>query len=396
MVEVSTDDLVLKGILDGKYAFSGPEIVQFDVTNMCNNNCLCCWNNSPLLGEPTSEKAIEKNNQLPFDLIEKTIGELAKMGTKNLFFAGGGEPFIHPHIIEILECAKDNDMRVCINTNFTLLDEKKIKKIVELKIDHIHVSLLAGNSKNYVLVHPNKTEKTFFRIKTLLEYLARLKEEKRQSIKPHLNMYYVIFNVNYCDIKEMVDLALQVKANSLEFTPADVIPGKTDILLLNSMQRLKVFNDVKKQYERLKNIRKLTPEVSIFIEQYDSFINRISGQEAEHGEYETSIINVRPCYTGWVFARILADGNVNPCLKAHKIPIGNIYRQPFRDIWNSQEQQLFRNKSFRLDRNDTYFRKIGNNPDSQFGCLNSCDNVQINIDMHNRYQAILRKYGRIK
>ena len=121
MSDFQMEDLLLKGILDGSYAFTGPEIVQFDITNRCNNNCICCWNNSPLLGELTEEKRKEKECELPFDLVKKTIGELREMGTKTLFFAGGGEPFIHPQIMEILECAKDNGMRVCINTNFTFL-----------------------------------------------------------------------------------------------------------------------------------------------------------------------------------------------------------------------------------------------------------------------------------
>ena len=390
------NDLVLKGILDGSRAFKGPQIVQFDITNRCNNNCLCCWNNSPLLGELSEEKKKEKEYELPFDLIRRTINELKEMGTKTLFFAGGGEPFIHPNVMEILACAKENGMRVVINTNFTLLDEDRIKKTVELKIDHIHVSLLAGSNKSYVLVHPNKTEDTFFRIKELLKYLAKLKEEKNQPIHPHINMYYVIFNTNYLDIKIMVDLAMEVKANSLEFTPMDAIPGKTDVLLLNSKQRRRVLREVVIQNQRIEEFNKQHGGLVTFIEQYDSFIKRLSSERADKGEYETGIVPNQPCYVGWAFARILANGNVNPCLKAHRISIGNLYKQSFIDIWNSQEQQLFRKKSFKLDGNDSYFKMIGNNPNSQFGCLNSCDNIQINIDIHNKYGDILKKYGRIR
>jgi MoaA/NifB/PqqE/SkfB family radical SAM enzyme len=389
-------DLLLKGIIHGRRAWIGPEIVQFDVTNRCNNNCLCCWNNSPLLGEPSEERKKENSRELPAAVVKKTIRELKKMGTKTLFFAGGGEPFIHPEFMKILECAKECGMRVCINTNFTLLDEDKIKKIVELKVDHIHVSLLAGSEKSYCLVHPNKTEETFFMIKDLLMYLARLKEEKNQLIQPHVNMYYVIGNINYLDIKIMVDVAMVVRANSLEFTPMDVIPGKTDRLLLNDSQRTEVLRAVKIQNERIEQFNREHGGKVTFIEQYDAFVKRLSAVKATQGEYETDIVPERPCYAGWAFLRILADGNVTPCLKAHKISIGNIYKQSIRDIWNSRQQRLFREKSFRLDKNDPYLGIIGNNPDSKCGCLNSCDNIQINVEMHNKYGEILRKYGRIK
>ena len=392
------DNLVLKGILNGSRAFIGPQIVQFDITNRCNNNCLCCWNNSPLLGEPTDAKKREKEYELPFDLIKKTIGELKEIGTKALFFAGGGEPFIHPQIMEILRYAKENNMKIFINTNFTLINKDIAKEIVYLKIDHIHVSLLAGTAKMYALLHPNKTERTFYKIKEVLQYIAHLKKEKNQHLYtplPHINLYYVIFNKNYEDINRMVDLAIEMKADTVEFTPVDVIPGKTDILLLNKEQIERVISNVNVQSERLKKYNENEP-VKSNIEQYDSFLKRINSPLALIGEYESETITKQPCYVGWAFARIDANGDVNPCLKAHKISVGNIYEKPFKEIWNSPEEQLFREKAFNLDFDDPYFKKIGNDPDCSSGCLKSCDNIQINIDMHKKFGEVLRKYGRIR
>lgn len=392
------DDPVLKGILDGSQAFIGPQIVQFDITNRCNNNCLCCWNNSPLLGEPTEEKRLESEYELPFDLIKRTIDELKDMGTKTLFFAGGGEPFIHHQIMQILRYVKENNMRIFINTNFTLIDKQRAEEIVNLKIDLIHVSLLAGTAKTYALVHSNKTEVTFYKIKELLQYIAQLKKEKSQHLYnplPHINLYYVIFNTNYQDIDKMVDLALEVKADSIEFTPVDVIPHKTDILLLNKEQIAKVSKDVNTQLKRLEKYNEHEP-VKTYITQCENFLKRIASPIALEGKYESEVITKQPCYVGWLFARINANGEVNPCLKAHRISIGNIYKQSFKEIWHSHEEQLFRKKSFDLDFNDPYFKRIGNDPNYSFGCLKSCDNIQINIDMNKKYMEILKRYGRIR
>jgi MoaA/NifB/PqqE/SkfB family radical SAM enzyme len=392
----ANDDLVLKGILNGANAFAGPGIVQFDITNRCNNNCVCCWNNSPYLGEQSEEKNKEKQYELPFDLIKRALDELKEIGTKTIFLAGGGEPFMHNNVMDILECIKSNGMRVCINTNFTLLDEEKIRKLIQLKVDHIHVSMLAGNSKSYCLMHPNKTEETFFRIKSLLKYLVRLKEETGQPIQPHINMYYVMCNANYLDVKEMVDLALEVKANSLEFTPVDTIPEKTDVLLLSGVQKEQLFKEVVYQNGMLKKYNEQHEGLVTFIEQYDSFIKRISVDSAKKGHYEIKTVPSQPCYAGWGFLRILASGEVNPCLKAHRISVGNLYKNSIKEIWNSKEEQLFRKHSFKLDKNDPYFKMIGNNPDCSFGCLASCDNIQINFEMHEKYADILKQYGRIK
>ncbi len=391
-------DLILKGILDGSKAFTGPEIVQFDITNRCNNNCLCCWNNSPLLGAPDEVKKREKEYELPFALVKKTIKELKKMRVKYLFFAGGGEPFMHPEIMRILEYAKKCKMKVFINTNFTLIDEKRAKMLVRLKVDHIHVSILSGNARTYSLVHPNKTEETFYKIKEILKFMALLKEKRKQHLYtpyPHINLYNVIFNKNYDNINEMVDLAIGVKADSLEFAPIDTVYGKTDSLLLDAKQVDSVTRDVKNSAARLKEYNRYQP-VKTNIEQYENFLKRINAPSALKGEYEKSTILNQPCYAGWVFARILANGDVNPCLKAHKISIGNIYRNSFGQIWNSPREQEFRRRTFSLDLTDRYFKVIGNNPNLDVGCLQSCDNLQVNIDMHKKYKDILRENGKIK
>lgn len=401
MAEISTlsvEDLVLKGILNGSCAFAGPEIVQFDITNRCNNNCLCCWNNSPLLGKLSEEEKEERGCELPFDLIKGTIGEIREMGTKTLFLAGGGEPFMHPKIMEILRCAKENNMRIFINTNFTLIDKEKAKELVELKIDLIHVSLLAGTAKTYGLIHPNKTEELFGKIKEVLQFIAHFKKEKNQHLYnplPHFNLYYVIFNANYHEINKMIDLAVDVKADSVEFTPIDVIPHKTDSLLLNRKQIISISKEIKFQLRRLEKYNEKEP-VKTIIEQAESFLKRINSLLASEGKYETETVSRQPCFVGWAFARINANGDVNPCLKASRLSVGNIYKKSFKEIWNSPEEQLFRNKSFSLDFNDPYFQKIGNDPNYQFGCLKSCDNIQINIDLNNKYAGMLKKYGRIK
>ncbi|MFA5156610.1 MAG: radical SAM protein [Candidatus Omnitrophota bacterium] len=392
------EDLLLKGVLDGARAFLGPEIVQFDITNRCNNDCLCCWNNSPLLGDVAVNDKLDKRDELPVDLVKRTIKELRQMGTRTLFFAGGGEPFIHPHIMEILEYAKKNQMRVFINTNFTLVDKERAERIVTAKVDHIHVSLLAGTAPTYAVIHPNKNEDTFAGIKQILKYISVLKANRKQHLYnplPHINLYYVIFNRNYHEIDKMVDLAMEVRADSVEFTPVDIVPGKTASLLMDKEQIAQVVQAVNEQASRLERYN-IDEPVKVYIAQKDSFIKRINSPFAMEGKYEAETITKQPCYVGWAFARINADGSVEPCLKAHRLSVGSLYKHSFREIWNNPEQQLFRKKTFSLDFNDPYFQQIGNDPNYPCGCLKSCDNIQINVDIEKRLGETLRKNGRIQ
>jgi hypothetical protein len=95
-----------------------------------------------------------------------------------------------------------------------------------------------------------------------------------------------------------------------------------------------------------------------------------------------------PCYVGWFFARILPDGNVNSCLKSHRIPVGNIYKHSFRDIWLSDKQAEFRKKTMVYIKDDPYFSLIGNDPSAKVGCYKSCDNLGHNQHIHDRFASL--------
>ena len=387
--EEGADSPLMRGIKEGSPALKGPEIVQFDVTNRCNNNCLCCWNKSPLLDKAVKSSSWH-NQELPAELVKKVIRDLSLMGTNTLFFAGGGEPLMHDDFLGILEEAKSRGMKTVINTNFTLINEAIIRKLVELKVDFIHASVLAGDPDVYVKIHPNKTAEDYLRIKKLLVFLADMKDEQKAWKNPHLNMYYVIFNKNYHQIEPMVELALEVRANSMEFVPIDVIPGETDTLLLNSLQRKIAIREMKSQIKRLKELQKKYPKPITFIEQADTFLKRICERNALKGEYECRSKKAKACYVGWIFSRIAADGTVYPCLKAERIPVGNIYTDSFQDICNSTDQRLFREKTIRFNAKDPYFWKIGNKDNQQCGCLVSCDNIQINLELDKRFKEWLK------
>ena len=228
------NELQLLGAIDGTKAYAGPKEVSIDPTNMCNNNCIACWNRSPLLGD------LEKNDEwkrqtLSLELLESLIDELARMGVEKILLSGGGEPFMHPDILKIVELVKSHHIFCEINTNGTLIEQFKARRLFELGLDHLVISLWAGSIKGYVEVHPNKTEETFYRIKEMLLLLDTLKRKNKTDL-PEVKLHHVILNRNYNRIEEMVDFALQTHANSLDFQLLDPIPGATDRLLLSQGQ----------------------------------------------------------------------------------------------------------------------------------------------------------------
>ncbi|MFH1460399.1 MAG: radical SAM protein [Candidatus Omnitrophota bacterium] len=366
------------GVLDGSYAYRGPYCVQIDLTNDCNSNCMGCWCNSPLLKDKKIMANVKKQT-LPIAIVKQTIDQLAKMGTKEIYFAGGGEPFMHPDILKILEHVKCRGLRCYVNTNFTLIDSAIAKRLAELKIDNLVVSVWAGTAQTYFKTHPNKSPEMFYQIKGVLQFLNLIKKNN-----PQINIYNVISNLNYEELEKMVEFAIKTNCDSVEFTVIDTIPDATDELMLTDEQREFVYQSCLKIKERLEGEWK----GKIKILQFEQFIRRIHTDDAKDANYDKDILAQMPCYIGWLFTRILADGNVNFCLKAHRIPVGNIYAHDFLTIWNSQKQREFRKRALFAPRDDVFFSFIGNDPEAKIGCFKSCDDLARNIHMHKRIQSL--------
>lgn len=362
--------LMLAGILDGRRAFTGPRNVQIDLTNRCNNNCICCWCHSPLL----KEKAMpleERKLMLPFKLLKELIDDLYSMGCIEIYLTGGGEPFMHPNIMEVIKYIKDKNLRCDMSTNFSLINKNIVEKLIDWSVDHINVSLWAATPETYSKTHPNKNKKDFIRIKKILVLLSKLKQEKRKR-KPVINIYNVISKLNYCEVEKMFDFAYEVGANTVSFTPMDPIPGKTDILLLNEKERNELINKYNKAVNKWK--KNYAPKLKLV--GHEQFLRRISNRNSTKGKYDTDIIDHIPCYAGWSFVRILANGDVDPCLKSVKAPLGNIYKKRFKEIWYSEKYNIFREKAKNVKKTDPYFLNID--------CYGSCDNLELNLAIHNK------------
>jgi radical SAM superfamily enzyme YgiQ (UPF0313 family)/MoaA/NifB/PqqE/SkfB family radical SAM enzyme len=366
--------LDILGIFNGYRAFKGPSCVQIDLTNKCNNNCIGCWCNSPLLAN-RAYRGSKKYTTLPTPMVKTLIDELAGLGTNELYFSGAGEPFMHPDLLSIIEYAKQRGMLCSINTNFTLVNESIVKKLIELNIDYLTVSIWAGTPQIYTLTHPNKDEATFYRLRNLLRMLNSLKT----NCKPHIKIYNVICNINFRELEKMVGFAKDTGCDAVEFTVVDTIPQATDILILSQEERRIVLE----QCERMK---RNTGTVQIL--NLEHFMRRLSDPGATNAQYDSEFINIIPCYIGWLFSRIMPNGDVNFCLKAHRIPVGNLYEKTFWEIWNSQRQMEFRQKTLMDKKGSSFFRLIGNDPNCKIGCYKSCDDIGRNLYMHKKITSL--------
>ena len=382
---------LVSGILHSSRAFIGPEVLHVDLTNVCNFSCIACWCRSPLLEEKGMPEW-ERKLALSTDVVKKAFDDLAGMGGLMMVkLVGGGEPFMHPDILEIVEYikGKNKNIAIDINTNFSLVDRSVIGRLLELGVDSLTVSLWAGTSKSYVAVHPMQKEDIFYKIKDNLKFIST--EKNRLNIKrPRIVLHDVIMNLNYGDMWEMLQFGLDVGADDIQFVPIDPVKGKTESLLLNDSQRaelLQVAHKILTRYNR-NNFEYLSEDGrSITLSDFEGFIRRIEKLDTKSGVYDELRVAMIPCYVGWLFARIMATGNVVPCCKGHRMTMGNVNEDSFKRIWNGKRYREFRNKAKNMDKSNPYFSLFGNDASTDTGCYN-CDNLWQNEPMHRLIKSL--------
>jgi MoaA/NifB/PqqE/SkfB family radical SAM enzyme len=277
---------------------------------------------------------------------------------------------MHANIIRLIAYVKSKNLICALTTNFVLLNKEKIKDLIRLKVDELAVSLWAANPDTYQKTHPGSTGEVFGRIKENLIFLMKEKKDK-----PQVSLCNVICNLNYLEVEEMFKFALEMKVERVYFTLVDTLSG-TGSLLLNKEQK----QDVLRQADNIKKLwEKLPRESRIRLEYFEGFVLRLQADLAAEGNYDARHIDRIPCYAGWTFSRVLADGSIAPCCRGVHKKLGNINHRDFKEIWLSPEYTEFRSKAKYLSKSEPYFKEIG--------CLKMCDNLMHNEEIHQRLNA---------
>ena len=366
--KLGVGDRELAGVIEGTRTFVGPEQVVIDLTNRCNNNCIGCWTRSPLLRdmEPTAKWV---SQEIPYDNVIHLINDLHDLGTRRIRFTGGGEPLIHPRLDDILRACKQRDLITCVTTNGVSLTKERAELYAELAIDELAVSVWAATPDTYARTHPNKTARTFEKIERNLTLLCQ-----KKKLRPVVTIANVVFAMNYAEVEQMYNFALRVGADSVYYAVLDPIEDRTDGLLLSPQQ----VSEVKAQLDRIERRNdELPARQRLILENWDGFRRRIdSAKEQQKGEYDADVVDSIPCYVGWIFCRILANGDVVPCCRGSDLPLGNINTDGFRKVWHSDKYTEFRIKAKNLSKKDPYFAPIG--------CHMTCDNLMHNEMVHQR------------
>ncbi len=136
-----------------KYGFQShlaeqfPSQVMVDITEVCNLGCIHCTHPSFKLSK------VYQKSMLDPELNKKMVNEVFKHGlnlTKYIRYTSNGEPLVHPKSYEmILFAVKNSGTKVTLTTNVTLLDEKRMKRLLDTGLHMIDISIDAFSNETY-------------------------------------------------------------------------------------------------------------------------------------------------------------------------------------------------------------------------------------------------------
>jgi len=225
------ENLDIAGIVGRGEAQAGPRYLEIDLTNNCNQHCAGCWVHSYLMGENRLTGA-KRRATLEYDSLQQLIRDARDLGARRIQLSGAGEPFMHPRIEDVLSLIKGLDIELNVISNFTLVDEERGRKLVDLGVDAVTVSLWAGSAETYVKTHPTASAKTFEDVVRTVSHLTWYRRQTGARY-PRVKIYNVISKLNCHEIHKMISLARGMGADLIEFTPIDIVAGKTDSLALS-------------------------------------------------------------------------------------------------------------------------------------------------------------------
>lgn len=175
---------------------STPRMLTLETTSRCNLRCVMC---------PQAIDAVDR----PKHMEEETIGHLWRFigQARSIQLHGIGEPLASPAFWKCLAYIPAS-CDASINTNFTVLDDKRLQWLVESNIRIINVSLDAATPLTYQRIRGFDFDTVVTNIR---RFVARRAEAQRKTPLLYMNMTLMRSNIE--EVPAFVRLSAELGAN---------------------------------------------------------------------------------------------------------------------------------------------------------------------------------------
>ncbi|MAG39178.1 hypothetical protein CMO90_03765, partial [Candidatus Woesearchaeota archaeon] len=280
--------------------------VQIDLTNVCNHDCIYCVYRY----EEAEDVDFDTKQFIKTPKVIELLEDIKSLGVKAVVLQGGGEPFVHLGIVDVIRKVDELGLEYGVITNGTAIKEKHIPILKNAK--WIRFSVDAATDETYEQVQRTKNNIPKKTIKNI----------KEQNNKTVVGLSFLSKPENFHEVYEFAIMAKKLGVDNIRYSIVQTLKGN-DIM--------KPF--YKKYFKLLKKSKSL--ETNNF---------RIFGLK-ERSDALKNKKNYDICYYQHFTTSIAANGKVYPCCwtkNIAKFSLGNINERSFKEIWlgKNREEKL--------------------------------------------------------
>jgi len=291
-----------------------PRLIAWELTNACNLACIHC--RASAIREPAPD-------ELSTEEAKHFIDELVEY--RPIIILTGGEPLLRPDFYDIARYASGKGLRVVLATNGTLLTPGIVRKLKEVGIQRVSISIDGSTAQTHDAFRgePGAFEAALRGIDML----------KNEGIGFQINT--TITKRNLAEIPGIYDLALELGASALhifllvptgrgqEIEEEEIPPQEYERVLnwfydKSRDSRIQLKATCAPHYFRIMRQRARAEGIRI--------------TQKTHG-FEAM---TKGCLGGSGFCFVSSKGDVYPCGYLPALA-GNIRKRPFRMIWESSK-----------------------------------------------------------
>ena len=287
---------------------SSPKSIIWELTRACNLRCMHCLTRAGDAGSP------ELDLKGAFRVIE--VLEEAKVLR---LFLSGGEPFVHPHILEVIERLSESNMYFDIGTNGVDVPESFFQNLSEYRLFLVQVSIDGIGSRH-----------DYFRCREGAFAAATRTIERLKEADINVTISTTATAANFDQIEKIIDWAAGMGCSSFKsitFIPAGRGKDNSKALKLTPEQYRSLSMLLKRKQAEM------APRMSVEVGTTMSFLLDPCAPSAESSPLARTQPFKIGCAAGTDTLYIGADGTAFPCPFFLSFPLGNIVTTPIASLW---------------------------------------------------------------
>ncbi len=301
-----------------------PKGVTFRISGVCNLNCqMCIYKRTDYLSS---------NKMLPWDIFTQVIDSVK---SKHLFIVfTGGEPLLHPKIIDCINYTKSCGLNCSLVTNGWLLEH--YAKDISLS----DLNLLAVSIDGTEVFHDKIRDKK----DSYQKAFSGIREINIYKKRPLLFMNTSIQADNFSILDELVDKAIESKVDGMNI---QILWTRSPEVVEQHNQKYPEFpiregwiNEeiTKIDSKVLRNVFSRINKKPLLVNLFPSFtVDQINCWYTN----PSLLVKGHRSKCPWMMAHVFHDGTMRMC---DDIVIGDLHQTSFWDIWNSERMKLIRKK----------------------------------------------------